>query len=166
MPAAYLESTSDGVTEVLRRALQARGFVSASAYVDSQPTASLDDLADRLDPTIAAVDLEDQLIAEAEAYGAMERCARGLLVRILHSESAGNWQGDREESDTSEGHADHLPGAFFALAMTLPAAYHDAIDRIDRGMRLAELPVDWLPAGPDDPALVELFACYWTAPDR
>jgi hypothetical protein len=151
--------------ETLRRALQMRGFASLTAYVESQPTVSLAELADRLDSTIATTELEYQLIAEAEADGAMERCARSLLARILHCKLSEDWRRGADTRGTLESTADHLSRAFFTLAMALPSAYHDAIDRIDRGMRSAELPVDWLPEGADDPALVELFACYWAAAD-
>lgn len=95
----------------------------------------------------------------------MERCARGILARELRDELPGGWCSD--ESDG--GHemtrpAGRLSEVFLALAIALPEAYRDAIDRVQEAMNAAELPVGWLPEGPDDPALVELFACSWTGP--
>jgi len=42
-------------------------------------------------------------------------------------------------------------------------AYEEAIVRVQRALGDADLPSGWLPEGPDDPALLELFTSYWTA---
>lgn len=144
-------------TELLSRALELRGFDSLTAYADSQPTASLAELAAELVGDIPAVVLEQELITEARAAGKMERCARSLLVRNLHANLPDGWQTRAEAS------GDEVSDVFFALGMALPAAYEDAIARVQRAMSTADLPSGWLPSGPDDPALVELFASCWIA---
>lgn len=50
--------------------------------------------------------------------------------------------------------------------MALPESYHGAIDRVERAMNTIELPAGWLPEGPDDPALIEVFASCWQAPSE
>ena len=62
--------------------IQERGFSSVTAYADSQPGATLLELADVLGSgNVAAVQIEWRLVAEAAASGTMERCARSLLAR-------------------------------------------------------------------------------------
>jgi hypothetical protein len=128
------------------------------------PTASVAELAAWLDSAIAPTDLEYQLIAEAEAAGAMERCARSFLARNLWAELVEGWRSDGGDGEDSTHHAGRLARAFFTLSVALPPAYHEAIDRVDRGLQSAELPIGWLPSGADDPALVELFGCCWASP--
>lgn len=157
---------SDEWTEALSRALASRGFASLSAYADSRPEASLAELASDLGgPDAAPTALEQRLIAEAEVSGAMERCARSLLARDLRQELPEGWQPDNS-GDEFASQAFRLLGVFLALTTALPAAYQDAIDRVEHAMKTIELPVGWLPDGPDDLALIELFASCWEAPAR
>ncbi len=152
-------------TEALSRALESRRFASLSAYADSRPEASLAELAADLGgPDAAPIALEQRLIAEAEATGTMERCARSLLARDLRQELSEGWPERTDSDDETASQAFRLAGVFLALATSLPAAYQGAIDRVERAMKTAELPVGWLPDGPDDPALIELFASCWHAP--
>lgn len=161
-----LDLASHVWTEALSRTLEARGFVSLSAYVDSRPESSLAELATDLGgPDTTPIALEQRLIVEAEATGTIERCARGILARELRDELPRGWnssEGDGGNEMYSQ--ARRLSEVFLALAIALPEAYRDAIDRVQRAMSAAELPTGWLPEGPDDPALVELFTCCWTAP--
>jgi hypothetical protein len=147
--------------DALSRAFRAEGFTSLTAYADSRPAASLTELADHLGPGIEPLDLEHQLIAEAEATGTMENCARSLFARDLRSELPDGWVVGPAASDDATGHSCRLSGVFFTLSMALPPAYHEAVDRIQRAMALADLPSGWLPDGTDDPVLVELFGSYW-----
>lgn len=161
-----LDLASHVWTEVLSQTLKTRGFASLSAYVDSRPEASLAELAADLGgPDTTPIALEQRLIAEAEATGAMERCARGILARELRDELPEGWYpGEGDGGNKTNGQARRLSEVFLSLAMALPEAYRDAIDRVQHAMNAAELPAGWLPEGPDDPALVELFASYWTTP--
>ena len=161
-----LDLVSHVWVEALSRALETRGFASLSAYVDSQPGASLAELATDLGgPDTPPIALEQRLIAEAEAAGTIERCARGILARELRDELPGGWCSDESDGGQETARqARQLSEVFLALAIALPEAYRDAIDRVQAAMNAAELPAGWLPEGPDDPALVELFGCSWTGP--
>ncbi len=159
-----LERSFEDWTELLSRALEIRGFASLTAYADHRPKASLSQLATELGGDIPPVILEQQLVTEARVAGAMERCARSLLARSLRAELPDGWQ-DRgaERDDGADSQRSRLSSVFLALEMALPAAYEDAVARVQRAMIAADLPSGWLPSGPDDPALIELFASYWIA---
>ena len=164
MNSLALELSSTTWTEALSRALQARGFASLTAYADSRPAASLTDLAVELDgPDTYPIVVEQKLVAEAEVAGTMEHCARSLLARDLRAVLPEGWQRGANGDETT-GQAFRLSGVFLTLAMALPEPYQEAIDRVQRAMNAADLPTGWLPEGADDPALVELFGCYWAAP--
>jgi hypothetical protein len=45
--------------------------------------------------------------------------------------------------------------------MALPDAYGTAVERVRRAMEAADIPLGWLPAGADDPVLLEVFTSYW-----
>lgn len=154
----------DDWTEILSRALETRGFASLGAYADRWPEVSLAQLAADLAGDIPPVVLEQKLITEARATGAMERCARGLLARRLRAELPDGWQNGGTESDDHAGdQRSRLSSVFLDLEMAFPGAYEDAIVRVQRALAAADLPSGWLPDGPDDPVLLELFASYWSA---
>jgi hypothetical protein len=81
-----LERSFEDWTALLSRALEIRGFASLTTYADGRPKASLTQLATELCGDIPSVVLEQKLITEARAAGAMERCARSLLARYLRAE--------------------------------------------------------------------------------
>lgn len=93
----------------------------------------------------------------------MERCARSCFARDLRRALPEGWRND--EGDR-RGHEFQLAGVFLTLMMALPESYHGAIDRVERAMNTIELPAGWLPEGPDDPALIEVFASCWQAPSE
>lgn len=111
------------------------------------------------------ITLGQRLSAEAETTGTMERCARSLFARDFRGELPEGWQpvggvgGDRSDEATSQEF--RLAGIFLTLLMAFPEAYHDVIERVERAMGTMELPSGWLPEGPDDPALIELFGSCW-----
>ena len=157
-----LERSFEGWTELLSRALETRGFASLTAYADHRPKSSLSQLSTELGADIPPVILEQKLVTEARAAGEMERCARGLLARYLRAELPDGWQDrDAERDDDTDSQRSRLSSVFLALEMALPAAYEDAVARLQRAMSTAVLPSGWLPSGPDDLTLVELFASYW-----
>jgi hypothetical protein len=151
--------------ERLCRELEARGFSSATGYADSQPLASLPELANSLGADeIAAMQLEERLVEEAEGNGTMERCARSLLARDLRQELPEGWQ--REWNEALE--ETHSPlfrktGVFSSLTMALPELYAPATERIRKAMDAATIPLGWLPDGADDPILVAVFDRHWLA---
>lgn len=159
-----LERGFEDWTALLSRTLESRGFASLTAYADGRPNASLIQLATELAGDIPPMILEQELIAEAGAAGAMERCARSLLSRHLRAELPDGWQDSMAASDgETDSQRSRLSTVFLALEMALPGAYEEAIVRLQRALTTADLPAGWLPDGPDDPALLELFASYWTA---
>jgi hypothetical protein len=141
-----LDFASHAWTEVLSRELETRGFASLSAYVDSRPEASLAVLASDLGgPDTTPIALEQRLIAEET----MERCARGILARKLRDELPEGWRSDEsDDGDEMTRQARRLSEVFLALAIALPEAYRDAIDRVQQAMHAAELPAGWLPEVP------------------
>jgi hypothetical protein len=152
--------------ESLRRTLATMGFCSATAYADSQPQKPLSELASELDnPAIAAMQLERQLIEEAETSGTMERCARSLLARDLRAELPEGWPREWTAStDEVGGPLFRRAGVFLSLTMALPEAYALAVERIRRAMMGADIPAGWVPDGAEDLVLVEVFTCFWPAP--
>jgi hypothetical protein len=72
--------------------IRAKGFASATEYVDSCPLSTLNRMAEELGlPPAAAYGLEQMIIEEAEQSDQMDHCARGLLVRDLRTELPGGW---------------------------------------------------------------------------
>jgi hypothetical protein len=149
--------------ERLYTLIRERGFSSVTAYVDSQPGATLLELADGLGSgNVAAVQLEWRLIAEAEASGAMERCARSLLARALRGALPEGWQ--REWKDVPGDPSTPFfrkVGALCSLTASLPDAYEQATERIRDGLDAANIPAGWLPEGADDAILVDVFHRCW-----
>src|SRR5690606_12793156 len=88
--------------ERVKQRVKERGFDTATAFADSQPRASLLDLADELGKDdVAASQLEKVLIDEAEESGTIERCARSLLVRRLHAKLAEGWHAEWDDPSWS-----------------------------------------------------------------
>lgn len=158
-----LERSFEDWTALLSRALEIWGFASLTAYADGRPKASLTQLATELGGDIPPVILEQKLITEARSAGTIEHCARSLLARHLRAELPDGWQNSRAGSDDeTDSQRSRLSTVFLALEMALPGACEEAIVRVQRALTTAGLPLGWLPDGPDDPDLLELFASYWT----
>jgi hypothetical protein len=140
-----------------------RGFETAAQFADSQPMASLVTLARQLgkNKDVAGAQLEKVLLHEAEVAGTMERCARSLLVRKIHEELPEGWHTDWDEDSRYR-----RAGAFSSWFAGLGSSSEPAVDRIYGALEGAPLPEGWLPAGPDDPILVEIFQKYWDEPKQ
>jgi hypothetical protein len=157
-----LELASNEWTAALSQALTIRGFAFLTDYADSLPAASLAELAGNLGGEPFA--LEQKLVEEAEAAGQMQRCARGLFARDLRSEIPEGWRRDKaDHRDMMVDQDFRIKGVFLTLLMAVPQAYNDAIERIEHAMESIEAPEGWLPAGPDDLILIELFESCWHA---
>lgn len=155
-----LQLASNEWTEALSRTLNCRGFRSLTDYADSLPTASLAELASNLGGSLFA--LEQRLVAEAEASGMMERCARDLFARGLRDEFPDGWQPNvPDRSAAVAGQMYGVATMFLMLLMALPEAYHGAVERVELAMGSIELPAGWKPEGPEDPILMELFGSCW-----
>ena len=140
-----------------------RGFDTVSAFADSQPTASLRNLADQLseDSDIAPIQVERVLVYEAQEMGMIESCARRLLVRRLHEKLPEGWHLQWDGAPGASG--SRLASACSSLCAALPEHYQESYSRIRDALWSASIPEGWLPAGPDDPVLLEIFQ-HWDAP--
>lgn len=155
-----LQLASNEWTEALSRTLNGRGFRSLTDYADSLPMASLAELASNLGGSLFA--LEQRLVAEAEARGTIERCARDLFARALRDEFPNGWQPNvLERSAAVAGQMYGIASIFLILLSALPEAYHGAVERVELAMGSVELPAGWKPGGPEDPILIELFGTCW-----
>jgi hypothetical protein len=148
--------------ERLKERVRARGFETVTAYADAQPTVSLLALAKQLtqERDIAALQIELVLLDEADSAGMVERCARDLLVRNLHEELPEGWH-TQWNDDTQYRRA----GVFSSWYATLGSRYEPAVDSIFAAFVAAPIPEGWLPDGPDDPILVEIFQKHWREPE-
>jgi hypothetical protein len=139
--------------------IRAKGFGSATEYVDHCPLAPLHSLAEDLDlPPAAAYGLEQLIIEEAEQSDKMDHCARGLLARNLRIEMPDGW---RAPNDDDPRPRQQRARAFESLAFALPPEYGPAIRRVRDAMEGVDIAVGWVPLGPEDPVLMELFGSYW-----
>jgi hypothetical protein len=145
--------------ERVQQHVQERGFDTVTAFADSQPTASLRDLAAELGDDVGAEDVERVLVDEAEEAGTIRRCAMSQFVRRLNQKLPEGWQ--TEWKDEPGGPLGRLISACSSVYCILPGAYRDAFDRVADALWEASIPPGWLPQGPDDPLLVQFFRDYW-----
>jgi hypothetical protein len=139
--------------------IRSRGFASATAYAESRPLLSLNNLVEDLGlPPAAAYGLERDLIDEAEQNGRMDQCARSLFVRDLRVELPDGWPAP---SDGDPTRLIQRAKAFASLAFALPQVYAPALHRVRNAMERADIPGGWLPTGPEDPVLMEAFTSHW-----
>lgn len=144
--------------ERLYALIRARGFLSVTDYVASRPGVTLLDLADQLGSgNVAEVQIARQWLAEAQASGAVEKCARGLLARIVRKALPKGW---------GKGWATER--VFAAFTDALRPAYEDAADRVCLALdESADLISEgWIPENEDDPLIVDVFQRWWGAPHR
>jgi hypothetical protein len=145
----------------LHELLSRSGYASVGAFADSNPLASLDQLADALSiPDVTAVQLESEMLREALDAQQVARRARDLLSRKL-STLPGGWPGPQSTRS-----ADQETQCMQALASWFPigfaAEYQVSIIKVALEL-LSEptLPRGWRPTGPSDPLLVKLFERHW-----
>ena len=148
--------------ERIKQRARGRGFATVTAFADTQPTASLLELADELGKDdVAAAQLEKVLLHEAEEAGTIERCARSLLVRMIHEELPEGWHKEWND-DTRFRRA----GVFSRWVVDMGSRYEPIGDHICDVLEAAPIPEGWLPGGPDDPILVDIFQKHWHEPER
>jgi hypothetical protein len=151
--------------ERIKQRAYERGFTTVTEFVENQPTASLLELADQLGKEdVAGVQLEKVLIDEAEDTGTMERCVKSLLVRALHEELPEGWQTRWDGSPGGTGM--RLISASTSVYSALPLHYRPMFDALDEAIWDEPIPDGWLPTGPDDPILVEIFRKHWREPEQ
>ena len=154
--------------ERLKERVRSYGFATVTEFADTQPTASLLTLTGQLaeERDIAALQIQKLLIDEAEATGTMERCAKSLLVRNLREELPGGWPAEWNHDVTMR-----RASAYGEWAAALGERYQPSYRAIGDTLKAAALdttliPPGWLPAGPDDPILVEIFRQHWHEPEQ
>lgn len=162
----------------IRDRLRARGFSSITAFSESEPRASIVELAEELstdhEAEINRADVAaEQLLRiwheEARQAGpeAIERLSRRLLVGALHSAVPEGWHADWK-SEEARSAASRAAAALTHWRGHLGKEHRPAADRIVSALlregREGTIPPGWLPTSADDPRLVDLFRRHWVAP--
>lgn len=152
---AKLESwRGDWHARIYERA-KAKGYDSVTAFADARPRTCLLALAEELGPDdVNAAQLRAILRDEAERGGFVDRFARTLLVREMYAAIPKGWRVQPDDGFDFEFNA---TGPLVELSTELPESHRAMALRLTRIMMAADLPVGWLPEGPDDPVLVALF---------
>jgi hypothetical protein len=131
-----------------------RGFQTVTEFADSRPLDTLSGLADELGrEDVAPIQLEFLLRQEAEERGTVERFARSLLVRRFRERVPDGWA----ISDNYEFESERA-GAYASWIGGLDDRDHEAAERVWDAFEVLDLPRGWLPSGPDDPVLDQIFA--------
>ena len=132
-----------------------KGYDSVTAFADARPLISLLDLADELGPDdVNAAQLRAILRDEAERGGFVDRFARSLFVRTMWHELPKGWRVDPGDGFDFDFKA---TGPVVELIVELPKSHEQMARNFARILKAADLPIGWLPDGPDDPVLVALF---------
>lgn len=152
---AKLESWSGDWHARIHDRAKAKGYESVTAFADARPHVSLLALAEELGPDdVNAAQLLTILRDEAVKGGFVDRFARSLLVHEIHEAIPKGWRVPPDDGFDFEFNA---TGPLVTLITKLPESHQEMARNLLRIMMAAELPVGWLPDGPDDPLLVSLF---------
>jgi len=149
----------------LHELLAARGFSSVRSFALSSPTKSFVELAKELGPgDVAAVQLQWSALDEAKAAGEMERMARDLLVRSLHSLLPGGWDTSRID-DAAVMPRVHAISAWSSAISSHFSEYKTLVRSMSQTiMEQDPFPAGWLPVDVNDAILVEFFKRNWVEP--
>jgi len=135
---------------ILERVRQ-RGFANVTQYTSAYVGVSLLVLANELGPDdIAAAQIRSVLVDEAIRTHSVPRALRDLFVRELRAALPGGWKRPLDDESRSE-----VVGALVRWETDLK-------EHLDKGPTFtagqefldAELPIGWLPDGPDDPVII------------
>jgi len=160
--------------------LRVRGFKSVTAFSESRPTASAVEMADELSidhaaginhADVAAAQILRIWREEARRGGpeAVERFARRTLVGELHRDLPEGWRADWTSNDpetkVAVSRAARSTGRWICyLGDEHEPAADCVLDAVLDAGRTGRIPPGWLPAGADDPLLVDIFRCHWAEP--
>ena len=135
-----------------------RGFHCLTDYARSMPAATLDAMANDLGPgDVAPIQIQWLLIDEAREAGALELCARDLLVRRLQAVPEG-WPNGRGW-DVQEDVRDELVA--WQVSLRDPN-YADAMRTMVRELlKSDDIAPGWKPSSTNDPHIAALFERYW-----
>lgn len=152
---ANMKSWSGDWYARIRERAKAKGYESVTAFADARPRASLLALAEELGAEdVNGAQLLTVLRDEAEEGRFVERFARCLLVHEIYEAIPKGWRVAPDDGFDFEFNA---TGPLVTLITELPKSHETMARNLARIMMAAELPVGWLPEGPDDPVLVALF---------
>jgi hypothetical protein len=140
----------------VRQRVREKGFPDANAFGEAFPVASFLTLADMLGEDVAAAQLETVMKGDASLALTFDRFARSALVRHLHEYLPDGWGSD--DMGRASAYA-HWGGS---LEDTFDPERDAAWDRLEA----LPPPPGWLPAGPDDPILLEAFRGITFPTDR
>jgi len=158
--------------------LRARGFSNVTALSESNPTASIIEMANELSTDHeAGIDHADvaaeQLVRlwreEAQCSGpeAIERFCRRLLVGELHQDLPEGWRAEWK-SEEARPAMSRMTAATSHWACNLSKEHRRASNRVFSAMlkegQDGRIPSGWLPASADDPLLVDIFRRHWGEP--
>lgn len=132
---------------------QERGFESVTDFAAQYPLFSTIHLADLLGEDVAAVQLESLWYMEAERRGALHWFVRDLLVRQLHECMPNGWGVGTEDE-----FAYVRSISYGRWISSLDEAHRSAANKAWDQLKQQDIPVGWLPKGPDDPILEGAFA--------
>jgi len=137
-----------------------------ASFAATNPTASLEALADALGPDdVAAIQVGWLYLDEAKANGTMKHCARDLLVRELHARLPGGWNSRRGNVEVVLPRV-HAISAWTASVSSHLPEYDLLVGAIgDRIITEDPFPEGWLPTDVDDSTLVAFFDRNWIEPD-
>jgi hypothetical protein len=150
--------------EPMRQRARELGYGSLTAFAESRPLEAMSKLAHLLAGNSMRNDeLARALVYEAEKTGTLERCARGILTRALHVRLPQGWQ--LAWTTHPFGTGPRLVSAFKDLQDALRYRNEPVIAALWDALADMSLPEGWLPQGPDDPILIEVFARHWHDPE-
>jgi hypothetical protein len=135
-------------TAILKR-LREAGHSSVTEFADAWPGLPLHALASKLGG-VSGIQLELCLSEEARESGTIQRFAKDYLVRCLRWMLERGWgNGPDAEFDAASAYAHWASGLGERAAAAAEAAF--------RRLRSLNVPVGWLPVGPDDPYIEAAF---------
>jgi hypothetical protein len=154
--------SGDWYARILER-VQQLGFATVTQYAAARVGVSLIDLAEELgQDDVAGIQIMDMLVEEAVRTNTIPRVLRDLFVRELRWALPQGWRAPLDDEARSE-----VAGALARWEVELKAHLPDEEVTFTAGQDFmnAELPVGWLPDGPDDPVIVAFVdRCLGRAP--
>jgi hypothetical protein len=131
------------------------GYETVTVFAEEHPRATIFELVDLLtDEEINGAQLVALMRDEAERDRSIVRFARSLLVHALWERIPNGWRIDPGNGSDFDFKA---ASALASVISELPDSARGFGTRLARIMMSAELPIGWLPTGPDDPIVIGLF---------
>lgn len=130
-----------------------RGYPSLTAFAEARPATPLYVLADELgEDDVAAVQLLNGLLFEAEQHKQVRRLVRDVLVRELSESFPKGWPSGLDDANRFE--------AAQALARWIgytPESLQERAKQVAAALMVSPPPPGWRPSGPDDELLLTLL---------